>query len=111
MSDYLEIPDGVELAVRPYDGWRAKVFIPCTHGRCPGRMQLRFVDKRNRPLDRPYYLCDQDGGPDARWTCPNCEEPTYPEHLRSEYVNSGNRARPGTKSNEALEREEMVTRV
>jgi hypothetical protein len=90
-------------------GYRAKMFIPCVYGRCPGRMQLRIVDKNNEPLARPFYLCDQDGGPKSKWDCPKSGEPTYPEELRTSYVMDADRQKPGLKSDEGLSCGELET--
>jgi len=103
-GQYLEIPDGSKITIRPYNPYRAKMFIPCTYGRCPGRMQLRVAYQDNTPIERPYYLCEG-----KQWQCPNSQVPVYPEDIRTDYVASAHRAKKGRLSNERVYEHEMET--
>ncbi len=88
------------------------MFIPCVNGRCPGRMQLRVMDSRNRPISRPFYLCDQDGREKAKWHCRNADEPIYPENLRISYVRDGTTAKQkGYKHSDHLTMEEVGSMI
>jgi len=50
-------------------GVKAKMFIPCIEGRCPGRMQLIVRDGQRRELAQPYYRCMRDELPNpCRWS-------------------------------------------
>lgn len=85
-------------------GYRAAVFIPCINNRCPERMQLRFVDKANRPLDDPFYLCENMG-------CYYHEHPVYPRDIRSEYVTGDHEKRVRYKSDERVLPGEGLTTI
>jgi hypothetical protein len=99
----LHLPDDAEIRVISTSHYRAKMFIPCVGGRCPGRMQLRVADTRNVPLPRAYYLCE-------RKDCihSHVEHCLYPDEMRSDYVMEAGKKRY-YKSNEARTRDEMRT--
>jgi len=104
----LILPDDAEIYIRDTSHYRAKMFIPCTYGQCPGRMQLRVAYADNRPIERPYYLCDQNGKDMSVWTCPQSKEGVYPEEIRTEHVMEAGKKRY-YKSNESRTQDEMRT--
>lgn len=99
----LVIPDDAAIYVLNTSHYRAKLFIPCLVGRCPGRMQLHFLDKFNQPLQRAFYRCEREG-------CYHREEVVFPEDLNARYVMEAGKKRY-YKSDEARTRDEMETMV
>jgi hypothetical protein len=85
---------------------RAKWFIPCIGGRCPGQMQLRIRALDGSMLPRPFYICDRR---DDLSPCAHSEEPLYADSLRSEWVESSGRAKQKRKKGDRLTHKDMET--
>lgn len=96
---YLTEREAETLRVGNYSNWKAKMFIPCVGGRCPGRMQLHVLDKRNNPLPRAFYRCDNK-------QCYYNEEVIFPEDMRGSYIMEADKKRYYS-SNESRSKQEM----